>query len=94
MSTVPRTSQLAIGQKLTRGLGAGGNPDIGQARSKLTHSVSGAALTPPNSAHSQKAAQESVAALEQALVGADMVFVTVRLTCLLCGPVSYSPLRL
>jgi cell division GTPase FtsZ len=32
MSGVPRTGQLPIGQKLTRGLGAGGNPEIGQAR--------------------------------------------------------------
>jgi cell division GTPase FtsZ len=32
MSAVPRAGQLPIGQKLTRGLGAGGNPDIGQAR--------------------------------------------------------------
>jgi len=31
-AAVPRNSQLAIGQKLTRGLGAGGNPDIGQVR--------------------------------------------------------------
>ena len=37
MSAVPRTGQLPIGQKLTRGLGAGGNPDIGQART-LRHS--------------------------------------------------------
>ena len=32
MSAVPRTGQLPIGQKLTRGLGAGGNPEIGQVR--------------------------------------------------------------
>lgn len=34
MSAVPRTGQLPIGQKLTRGLGAGGNPEIGQVRSR------------------------------------------------------------
>ncbi|GMY15813.1 cell division protein FtsZ homolog 2-2, chloroplastic-like [Fagus crenata] len=44
---------LQIGQELTRGLGAGGNPDIGM-----------------------NAANESKAAIEEALHGADMVFVT------------------
>ncbi len=45
---------LQIGQELTRGLGAGGNTDIGM-----------------------NAANESKAAIEEALHGADMVFVTV-----------------
>ena len=89
MSAVPRTGQLPIGQKLTRGLGAGGNPDIGQARSHactagskhaeragLARARAHAATLRPRCA--QKAAQESVTALEQALAGADMVFVTAR----------------
>ena len=46
-------NHLQIGAELTRGLGAGGNPEIGQ-----------------------KAAEESRAAIEQALSGSDMVFVT------------------
>lgn len=45
--------QLQIGTKLTRGLGAGANPDIGK-----------------------KAAEESREMLEEALQGADMIFVT------------------
>lgn len=45
--------KLQIGEKLTRGLGAGANPEIGK-----------------------KAAEESREALENALRGADMVFVT------------------
>ncbi|GAB4813633.1 hypothetical protein N2152v2_000679 [Parachlorella kessleri] len=45
--------KLQIGEKLTRGLGAGGNPAIGQ-----------------------RAAQESKAAIEAAIQGSDMVFVT------------------
>ncbi len=45
--------QLQIGTKLTRGLGAGANPDIGK-----------------------KAAEESREMLEEALEGADMIFVT------------------
>lgn len=45
--------KIQIGEKLTRGLGAGANPDIGM-----------------------KAAEESREALQQALRGADMVFVT------------------
>ncbi|CAK9869306.1 unnamed protein product [Sphagnum jensenii] len=31
MSSLPPTNRLQIGQKLTRGLGAGGNPEIGQS---------------------------------------------------------------
>uniref|UniRef100_A0A7S0KNS4 Tubulin/FtsZ GTPase domain-containing protein n=2 Tax=Ostreococcus mediterraneus TaxID=1486918 RepID=A0A7S0KNS4_9CHLO len=46
-------NHLQIGAELTRGLGAGGNPEIGQ-----------------------RAAEESRAAIEQALSGSDMVFVT------------------
>lgn len=47
------THKIQIGEKLTRGLGAGGNPEIGL-----------------------KAAEESRDAIQQALRGADMVFVT------------------
>lgn len=50
---VAAPNQLQIGAELTRGLGAGGNPEIGQ-----------------------KAAEESRTAVEAALTGADMVFVT------------------
>ncbi|MDV2582553.1 cell division protein FtsZ [Alkalibacillus haloalkaliphilus] len=46
-------TKLQIGEKLTRGLGAGANPDVGK-----------------------KAAEESKEVLEEALQGADMVFVT------------------
>ena len=46
-------SKIQIGEKLTRGLGAGANPDIGK-----------------------KAAEESREQVEDALQGADMVFVT------------------
>ncbi|WP_027366082.1 cell division protein FtsZ [Desulfotruncus alcoholivorax] len=46
-------TKIQIGTKLTKGLGAGANPDIGQ-----------------------KAAEESREDIEQALKGADMVFVT------------------
>lgn len=46
-------TKIQIGTKLTKGLGAGANPDIGQ-----------------------KAAEESREDIEQALRGADMVFVT------------------
>lgn len=45
--------KIQIGDKLTKGLGAGANPDMGQ-----------------------KAAEESRAELQQALKGADMIFVT------------------
>jgi cell division protein FtsZ len=45
--------KIQLGPKLTRGLGAGGNPEIGEA-----------------------AAEESYKELNQALAGADMVFVT------------------
>ena len=44
---------MQIGEKLTRGLGAGANPEVGK-----------------------KAAEESKEQIEQALEGADMVFVT------------------
>ncbi|HET7628782.1 MAG TPA: cell division protein FtsZ [Bacillales bacterium] len=46
-------TKLQIGTKLTRGLGAGANPEVGK-----------------------KAAEESKEQLEEALAGADMVFVT------------------
>lgn len=46
-----------IGDKLTKGLGAGGNPMIGQ-----------------------KAAQESKSMIQEAVAGADMVFITVWYT--------------
>ncbi|MGM7701083.1 cell division protein FtsZ [Pseudalkalibacillus sp. Hm43] len=46
-------TKMQIGSKLTRGLGAGANPDIGK-----------------------KAAEESKEQIEEALEGADMVFVT------------------
>ncbi|HHW92582.1 MAG TPA: cell division protein FtsZ [Firmicutes bacterium] len=47
------TQKIQIGEKLTKGLGAGANPEIGK-----------------------KAAEESREALQQALRGADMVFIT------------------
>ncbi|OIT01485.1 PREDICTED: cell division protein FtsZ homolog 2-2, chloroplastic-like [Nicotiana attenuata] len=53
MSPVAAEQRLPIGQELTRGLGAGGNPDIGM-----------------------NAANESKQAIEEAVYGADMVFVT------------------
>uniref|UniRef100_A0A5B7A2P2 Uncharacterized protein n=1 Tax=Davidia involucrata TaxID=16924 RepID=A0A5B7A2P2_DAVIN len=53
MSPVFPEQRLQIGQELTRGLGAGGNPDIGM-----------------------NAAKESKEAIEEAVYGADMVFVT------------------
>ncbi|GFP99031.1 cell division protein ftsz homolog 2-1 chloroplastic [Phtheirospermum japonicum] len=53
MSPVDPEQRLQIGQELTRGLGAGGNPDIGM-----------------------NAAKESREAIEDAVYGADMVFVT------------------
>ena len=46
-------TKIAIGEKLTKGLGAGGNPEIGK-----------------------QAAEESREQIQQALQGADMVFVT------------------
>ncbi|DBB18109.1 TPA: Cell division protein FtsZ [Trebouxia sp. C0006] len=52
-SPIKTNSKLQIGEKLTRGLGAGGNPQIGT-----------------------RAANESKAAIEKALQGTDMVFVT------------------
>lgn len=54
MSTVNPDNRLPIGQELTRGLGAGGNPEIGM-----------------------NAAQESKESIQEAVYGADMVFVTV-----------------
>ncbi|KAL5740068.1 hypothetical protein ACOSQ2_029248 [Xanthoceras sorbifolium] len=53
MSPVFPNNRLQIGQELTRGLGAGGNPEIGM-----------------------NAAKESKEAIEEALYGSDMVFVT------------------
>ncbi|CAA2984167.1 cell division homolog 2-1, chloroplastic-like [Olea europaea subsp. europaea] len=53
MSPVFSENRLQIGQELTRGLGAGGNPDIGM-----------------------NAAKESKEAIEEAVYGSDMVFVT------------------
>ncbi|EOA23950.1 hypothetical protein CARUB_v10017167mg [Capsella rubella] len=53
MSPVFPDNRLQIGKELTRGLGAGGNPEIGM-----------------------NAATESKEAIEQALYGSDMVFVT------------------
>ncbi|KAL5984079.1 hypothetical protein ACLOJK_018181 [Asimina triloba] len=53
MSPVFPANRLQIGQELTRGLGAGGNPDIGM-----------------------NAAKESKESIEEAVYGADMVFVT------------------
>lgn len=55
MSPVLAGNRLPIGQELTRGLGAGGNPEIGM-----------------------NAANESKTAIQEAVYGADMVFVTVR----------------
>lgn len=51
MSDAPQ--RIRIGDKLTRGLGAGGNPEVGN-----------------------KAAEESSDDIEEAIAGADMVFVT------------------
>ncbi|KAK6944032.1 Tubulin/FtsZ, GTPase domain [Dillenia turbinata] len=53
MSPVTPKNRLQIGQELTRGLGAGGNPEIGM-----------------------NAAKESRESIEEAVYGADMVFVT------------------
>ncbi|XP_077241287.1 cell division protein FtsZ homolog 2-1, chloroplastic-like [Tasmannia lanceolata] len=53
MSPLYANNRLQIGQELTRGLGAGGNPDIGM-----------------------NAAKESKESIEEAVYGADMVFVT------------------
>ncbi|KAL8168205.1 hypothetical protein V2J09_009704 [Rumex salicifolius] len=53
MSPINPKNRLQIGEELTRGLGAGGNPEIGM-----------------------NAAQESRASIEEAVSGADMVFVT------------------
>ena len=52
-SPVTPDRRIQIGEKLTRGLGAGGNPEIGQ-----------------------RAAEESRQLVEDAIAGADMVFVT------------------
>ncbi|KAH7439624.1 hypothetical protein KP509_04G069200 [Ceratopteris richardii] len=53
MSTLPSDNKLQIGAQLTKGLGAGGIPEIGM-----------------------NAAEESRAVIEEAVRGADMVFVT------------------
>ncbi|KAL2345224.1 hypothetical protein Fmac_006509 [Flemingia macrophylla] len=53
MSPVTPHNRLQIGQELTRGLGAGGNPEIGM-----------------------NAAKESKESIQEAVYGADMVFVT------------------
>lgn len=50
--------KIALGSTVTRGLGAGGKPEVGQA-----------------------AATESLPEIEQALAGADMVFVTAGEGC-------------
>lgn len=65
MSPVYPENRLQIGQELTRGLGAGGNPDIGM-----------------------NAAKESKESIEEAVYGADMVFVTVisHSSTLVCFP--------
>eukprot|EP00887_Chlorella_sp_A99_P001641 scaffold8.g1641.t1 len=67
-SPLPARRRLQIGEKLTRGLGAGGNPTIGEARQRrcIDLSILGA----------QKAALESRDTIEKALGGADMVFIT------------------
>ncbi|CAK7329112.1 unnamed protein product [Dovyalis caffra] len=53
MSPVLPENRLQVGKELTRGLGAGGNPDVGM-----------------------NAATESKTVIEEALYGADMVFIT------------------
>ncbi|KAK8938703.1 hypothetical protein KSP39_PZI011461 [Platanthera zijinensis] len=53
MSPISPDHRLPIGEELTRGLGAGGNPDVGM-----------------------NAAKESKELIEEAVSGADMVFVT------------------
>ena len=53
LSSTKAETVIQLGPKLTRGLGAGGRPEIGQ-----------------------KAAEESEEALNQAITGADMVFIT------------------
>lgn len=67
MSPVFPKHRLQIGQELTRGLGAGGNPDVGM-----------------------NAAKESKEAIEGAVYGADMVFVTVSFL-VTCGHKSRKP---
>ena len=59
-SLVKKENTMTLGSQLTRGLGAGGNPEIGQ-----------------------RAAQESKQEIEDLVKGADMVFVTVRVSRLL-----------
>ena len=56
-SLVKKENTMTLGSQLTRGLGAGGNPEIGQ-----------------------RAAQESKQEIEDLVKGADMVFVTVRVS--------------
>jgi len=60
MSPVNSENRLPIGQELTRGLGTGGNPEIGM-----------------------NAAKESKESIQEAVYGADMVFVTVCSTAFL-----------
>jgi cell division protein FtsZ len=60
MSPVFPENRLQIGLELTRGLGAGGNPEMGM-----------------------NAAKESKESIEEAVYGADMVFVTVCSTTFL-----------
>lgn len=60
MSPVFPENRLQIGEELTRGLGAGGNPETGM-----------------------NAAKESKESIEEAVYGADMVFVTVGPTTFL-----------
>lgn len=63
VSPISPENRLQIGEELTRGLGAGGNPDIGM-----------------------NAAKESKESIEEAVFGADMVFVTV--SSLLTGQIT------
>lgn len=55
MSSIYPEHRLQIGEELTKGLGAGGNPDVGM-----------------------NAAKESKELIQEAVYGADMVFVTVK----------------
>ena len=69
LSPISSANRLQIGEELTRGLGAGGNPEIGM-----------------------NAANESKAAIKEAVSGADMVFVTVGSYChRMCKLVSHTP---
>ncbi len=70
--------KLQLGTQLTRGLGAGGNPDIGMVRTLSAQRRAAASERFPALVNVQRAAQESRDAIQAALQGADMVFVTVR----------------